>query len=260
MLTVVGMFIISCGVEEYYENLLPQSEVDFSRKYIHRLLLKDFEYAKSVSDSFVSPLVAGNQVLRVIDTLMVGDHISTLHLKSLPLAYGEEIHRQYLFEIHYPYQWWIISIVVFGESDHLTVSGFNITKAASSQLELTRFFLNKRPFYFYVLLMYQILATIFVFVTLILAFKTKMGQRKWLWILLIFIAYGQYTLNWTTGEYTLNLLILKTIPGGIGTTGIYDPWYVDTMLPIGAILFWVKWYKLRNPRPPATEEDTESNA
>jgi len=256
LICVAWSVLYTCGVDEYFDNLMPRSEVEFSQHYVHKVLSQDFEYVKSVSDTIIGPFFNGGQMMRVLDTLMVGDMISSMHFNSYPVEFDGEIKRQYMFEVHYPYQWWLVTVVVSGEKENLLVTGFQITKAEDSQLELTRFRLKNRPNTFYILLGYHLIATIFIFVTLIIAISTKFDKRKWLWVLMILVAYGDLTVNWATGEYTSNLLTLRTVPGGLGTMGIYDSWYLSTLFPIGALLFWVKWYRMRNPKY-SPEEDKE---
>jgi hypothetical protein len=74
--------------------------------------------------------------------------------------------------------------------------------------------------------------------------RTRGLRRKWFWLLFILLGVGGLTLNWTTGEVTVNLLRVQLISASVGATSPYAPWFVTLSLPIGAIVFLVERRRL----------------
>jgi len=65
-----------------------------------------------------------------------------------------------------------------------------------------------------------------------------------LWIIFILFGFVTFSLNWTTGEFEIQLISIKLFGVGIIKLGIIAPWIVSFSIPIGAIIFWIKRKKV----------------
>jgi hypothetical protein len=75
--------------------------------------------------------------------------------------------------------------------------------------------------------------------------RTKMPGRKWPWVLFVALGFGQLAVNWTTGEWALNLLSVQVFSAS-ATAAPYGPWILAVSLPVGAIVFLLRRRALRS--------------
>jgi hypothetical protein len=96
----------------------------------------------------------------------------------------------------------------------------------------------------YAVLAYGVAVALFTLVVLIVAAKTKMRRRKWLWILFILFGVGKFSVNWTTGQWGIALLVVQLFSVS-SQAEFFGPWIISVSLPIGAILFLLRRNRLR---------------
>jgi hypothetical protein len=96
----------------------------------------------------------------------------------------------------------------------------------------------------YAVFAYGVAAMLFTVVVLIVAAKTKMRRRKWLWILFILFGVGKISVNWATGHWGIALLAVQLLSFS-AYAEYFGPWTLSVSLPIGAILFLIRRNSLR---------------
>jgi hypothetical protein len=92
---------------------------------------------------------------------------------------------------------------------------------------------------------------IFMVASLIGCIIAPIPKRKWLWCILVFVSVGTIGLNWTTGAVDFNLIWVGVVNVGFAQLGVDGPYYFESSIPIGAIVFWIR--RRAWPRAPATE-------
>ena len=85
-------------------------------------------------------------------------------------------------------------------------------------------------------MLWAIGALLITLYALVLCVKTKPLKRKWLWILFILVGFGQFVINWSTGEFQIAPLALQLFSAS-ALASPYGPWIIAVSLPIGAALF-----------------------
>jgi hypothetical protein len=133
------------------------------------------------------------------------------------------------------------------------VLGMHVTPLAASLQELNRFTLAGKSAWHHLFLVACATTVLLILITLVVCVRTPVRRRKWLWIVFVLLGFGQFTLNWTTGEWGWQAMSINLLGAGITSTGTYAPWMVTFALPVGAIVFWIRRRHLilaARPTPP----------
>ena len=94
------------------------------------------------------------------------------------------------------------------------------------------------------MLTYAVCVALFTLVVLVVAAKTKMKRRKWLWILFIIFGIGKFSVNWTTGQWGVQFFALQLFSAS-SYSDLYGPWIISASLPIGAVIFLLRRNSIR---------------
>ncbi len=103
-----------------------------------------------------------------------------------------------------------------------------------------------------------------ILASLILRIRTKIGKRKWLWIVFIPFGFGRLSFNWTTGRVLFNPLSVhfQLLGAAAVKHGLYAPWIISISVPLGAIVFLIRRKRLaaagRSPVECAENESPET--
>jgi hypothetical protein len=103
-----------------------------------------------------------------------------------------------------------------------------------------------------------IIIPLFIILSIIYCFKTPL-KRKWLWILFMLFGIISFKLNWTTGDFELQLLNIRLLGAGFSRSGTVAPWILSFAVPVGAILFWIKKRKINKNFITESNVETEVN-
>jgi len=135
---------------------------------------------------------------------------------------------------------WAAGTVIMQEHSgvwKITSARFNPLSASLETIHAFSFS-GKNPAY-YALLLLGCLVPAFSIVTLIVCIKSPV-RRKWLWILFILLPVGKLSLNWSTGEWSAQVLAFQLLGVSMFKTGLYAPWILGVSFPLGAA-----WFLLR---------------
>lgn len=89
---------------------------------------------------------------------------------------------------------------------------------------------------------------LFVAGVLYLCALARYVRFRWLWLLAILVGIIRFTMNWTTGEASVQPISFNFPPAGASEPIILGPWFVYLDVPVGAILFLVFRKKLTQER------------
>jgi len=95
-------------------------------------------------------------------------------------------------------------------------------------------FRAKGPLHYLVVLL-RVCAAVLSLVALVKCVRTKGLRQKWLWIIFIIFGIGSFVLNWTSGEWHINLLSFQLF--SFSAAAFSGPWIVSVSVPVGAVVF-----------------------
>jgi hypothetical protein len=139
----------------------------------------------------------------------------------------------------------LAQVLVRTESGVKTIAGLHVLPTSKSFEEMNEFtFVDKGLSQYLGLCLAAAVAALTLW-TFIACIKTKMGKKKWLWLLLIVIGVLRLTVDWTSGQWSVSPLTILAPPVR-AYCSLYGPWSIEVTIPLGAIAFLL-WKSGRAP-------------
>jgi hypothetical protein len=242
------LLIAACSYDYLADQVIPKAETQFARDYLQKLQGRDFGYVRQQMDQNLSGHVTGQQLQEVAGYFPAGQFIDATLIGSQVNVTNDQWSGNFTFEYHFSDGWALANILVLRsnaplvgiDAHNLSIAGFHVYRTKASQKELNKFTLaDKSPLQYLVLLM-AVAAPLFVLISLFFCIRTPMRKRKWLWLLFIVIGFGAISIDWTTGQYAIQPLIINLLSGSAIAARPYAPWVITANLPLGALVFWWK--------------------
>jgi hypothetical protein len=141
--------------------------------------------------------------------------------------------------------WLIAQVVIQTKGGVKTIAGLHVMPSSKSFEEINEFTLANKGLSQYAGLCIAIGVAAFSLYAFVLCARTRLGKKKWLWLVLILIGVFRLTVNWTTGEWSVTPLIIQ-VPPVICLSTLYGPWMVQIAVPLGAIAFLLWREKIKS--------------
>lgn len=167
---------------------------------------------------------------------LVGAYAST----SIVAGKGT-VHTHLLtYEFGFPDHVWVLAAVTqrrSGNSDVIT--GFRVRRLNDSIEHLNRFALAGKGALAYLLLVAALAVPLLIVYALVRCVRTPLRGRKWPWVLFILFGLGSFSLDWSTGQWSIHMVSLQLLGAAIARIG-YGPWILSVSVPLGAIVFLLR--------------------
>lgn len=230
----------SCSYEDLTDKLIPKEESQFAQDYLQKLQGKDFDYVKQYIDPSIENQVTDEKLLQVAEYFPSGQLLNTELIGSQVNVFNSQWQGNFSFEYQFTGGWALANVVLKKSDNVLSVVGFNVYRTEASQKDINKFTLTGKSALQYILLIMAAVVPIFILVTTYFCIRTPIPKRKWLWVLFILAGIGSININWTTGQFGMQLLSIKLFSASAVAAGSFAPWIISASIPLGAIIFWFK--------------------
>jgi hypothetical protein len=218
------------------ERFAPSDSRQFVRSFLDTLIAGPTEQSVGA----LSPRVG--QVAGVTDSLRVLRERFTVlgHLDSLPVVGANvfsgagSVRRDLAFEFHGARGLGLVQVALLEEGGRRYVDALHLTPLAEP-LGVANGFARNLGLTQALVLGIALSIALFTLGTAVVVARTRM-PRRWGWALLALLGFGQFMLNWTTGETGARLFNVQLFGASIVRSGPVAPWVVSFSFPLGAIL------------------------
>jgi hypothetical protein len=132
---------------------------------------------------------------------------------------------------------WLLAQVVVQTKDGVkTIVGSHVMPISMSVEATNDFTLLDKSLSQYAGLCLAILVSVFSLYVFVLCARTKMGKKKWIWLIPIAIGVCRFTVDWTTGQWFFVPWAVQ-LPPVIMFCSPYGPWVFHITAPLGAVAF-----------------------
>ncbi|MFQ5465188.1 MAG: hypothetical protein ACE5EI_04595 [Thermodesulfobacteriota bacterium] len=236
--------LAGCNASVYTERFVPREADGVARKFIRDLVDGDFAGAEAaVFHEFVTPELDG-QLRDVHDRLSASEVVSVRLVKYNNIykhAFTHEIVRSFLFyEVKARDGWFEVQTVVDNDSGARSVYGFFIEPASASLADINAFTLRGKSLRQYTILLLAVAVPLFIIYVFILCLRSRTDRKK-SWLVVILLGVGSLTVNWTTGAPDWGIMSVSFLGIEPLRDGLDGPWMISVAMPIGAILFYLRW-------------------
>lgn len=245
--TVVAL--VGCDVDQIRERLIPAEEVEYAKTYLAHFAKQDYDAIEAPLD----PSLLGPSLRPELE------HIASFFPAEAPVAVrlmgsnthvmGDVSQFNLTFEYEYPETWLVANVVLRKSEGGVQVIGVTVYPVTESVRETNKFTFEDAGVVHFAMLAAAVAVPIFMLVTLVVAIRTPIAKRKWLWILFIIAGVMPTTLNWSTGELHMAFLSFQLLGAGFTKASEFAPLLLTVAVPLGAAIFWVKRSWGRRPQP-----------
>ena len=222
------------------DKLVPQEEAKMAEDYLTKLRQRDFEYVKSKLSNELKPQVTDALLVQMSDYFRDGELISTEIIGSQVHIFNGEWQGNFSFEYHFSEGWNLANAAFRKVGHNYEVIGLNVYQTKMSQKEFHAFSLSNKSLLHYMILIMAIFVPLFILVSTYFCVRTPIPKRKWLWVIFILLGVSAIHINWTTGQYAIQVLSLHLLGASATAASPHAAWMISASIPLGAILFWIK--------------------
>lgn len=252
LLCIALLLLLSgCKDESNYRNAIPQPVLRTTDGFLDNLIQGNAEPATKV----LIPELRNKEGEKLVSDGIAAFKTSPI-LSSSPyeiVLYGinGEIfgsHYEITYQMERKNGWLLVHVGLDDvKGQFLGITSLDFRYIPISLQELHAFTFVNKPWKHYAVLAVcgGIIALVAVSFVLLLRTKTEKPWIRWAWGFLILIGMVRVTFNWTSGEFALYPT------GGVGDQVLYhmgfvvniihyspyEPWYIQFLLPVGAIVF-----------------------
>jgi hypothetical protein len=155
--------------------------------------------------------------------------------------------KQALVSLQYPFPdaYVLVQVGVRSSGPEPTLCSLHLQRLPDALERLNAFTVRGKSWRHYLFLALALAVPAFIIMSLVLCARTPLPHRRWLWIIFVAFGYGQFTMNWTTGEVASRSISFQLFGGGAQSEGPYAPWLVSFSVPFGAVVFLHRRRQLR---------------
>lgn len=222
------------------DKLVPKEEAKMAEDYLTKLREKNFEYIKSKLSDELKPQVTDALLIQLADYFRGGELISTEIIGSQVNVFNGVWQGNFSFEYHFSEGWNLANAAFRKVGDKYEVIGLNVYQTEMSQKEIHAFNLSNKSLLHYLVLVMAVAVPVFILISTYFCIRTPIQKRKWLWVIFILLGVSAIQINWTTGQYAIQLISAHLLGAAAVAASPHAPWVISASIPLGAILFWVK--------------------
>lgn len=248
ILASVGLFLAvlsGCNQATLMKTMIPPRDEATARQYVDDLRQNRLDQVEHDMDHGLKDSNLHSTLASMAAMFPAQEPIST-KVVGFRTFFGNASGTEITLEYEFPQKWLLAEVVTQNSGGATTIVGFHVTPIADSLENLNRFTLVGKGAAQYGILSLAILAPLFSLYVFVLCFETRMGKKKWLWLIFIFLGIGKLVVNWTTGQVFFTPLAIQLPPAG-AIAQFYGPWLVYVSLPLGAMLFLIMRKRLIEP-------------
>lgn len=250
LLALAGFLLAACDQQALIDKFTPKAESAYAQKVIAELRAGEYASVKEAMAPALRTPEIDKQLAELAAQFPKGDPKSVkvvgAYTRSMSRN-GSPLKTQYelTYEYEFPSSWVVANIVLMKQPDRLEVAGIHARPLTHSLEETNAFTLSGKGFRHWAFLLMAIAVPLFCVYAFVACIRMASLKRKWLWALFTLIGVFTVSINWSTGELSvqpLSFLLLSASTFG----SAYSPWFVNVAFPIGAVCFlWRRHVLLR---------------
>src|SRR6266446_5592773 len=237
-------FLVGCDQASLMRKWTPPEDESLARKYVDLLRQRKFDQIERDLD----PSVADSNVGDTFDKMAgmfpaaIPDSVKVV---GANIFHGQEYSTTNItLEYQFQGKWLLVSVATQRKGNTSTVVCFHVYPIPDSLENLNKFTLIGKSAIQYVILACAVGWLLFTFYVFILCIRSKDVKPKWLWMMIVLVGVGKFAVNWRTSQWTYQLFAIQ-IPCFSMIHPLYGPWTVAAYLPLGAIFFLHRRWKLK---------------
>jgi hypothetical protein len=213
---IAVLFVLCCvgfaNLKPLFALLMPKQPATIARSVIDRLALGDIDSVFNQVDESIHNAQGRDELLALAHHL---PHVASSHAETVgTLVNAGPSGSAYTvtLQIAYPKQLLAAMVAYPSIGNHIVITGMRVLPLSEPLDQVNRFTLFGKGGTQYLVLLAALASSLFAVLTLIVAIRTPIENRKWIWILLTGLSVTALRVNWTTGQWEFD-------PWNVGAPG-----------------------------------------
>jgi len=234
------LFLAGCDLQALVDRFVPKEYADFSTEFLWLFQKEDY----AAIEKSLDPKLAGPELrprLEQMARAFPKETPKSVHVLGMESSMLKDVTTVDM-TVEYEYSGtWVLASLRFVKTDEAkVVTGVNVRQRPESLARTNRFTLEDKSTAQYLVLAATILVPLIVLYALVLAIRTPIPKRKWLWIVFILFGITTLSLNWATGAATMAPISAQLFGAGFAKAGPAAPVVLSVSLPLGAVVFLMR--------------------
>jgi hypothetical protein len=236
--------LVGCEQAALMKKFTPPEEESIAKGYVEMLQQGKFDQIEHDLDSSLMDSNVRNTLSKMAAFFPAGSPESVKVVGAHIYRNQQSSKVDLTFEYQYPSKWLLVNVATEKKGGVRTVVGFNVNPIADSLENLNKFTLARKSALQYLTLACDVGSLLFTFYVFALCIRSKDIKPKWLWMIVVLVGVGKFEVNWGSGDWTYQLFAIQ-IPCFSMSHPPYGPWTVAAYVPLGAIVFLQRRWKMK---------------
>ena len=223
--------LCGCDSQQLMRKFVSPADEQAASTYIELLRHRDFERIERDID----PTLGNDGLHRTLTAMAAlipaGEPLSAKLVGAQTTRLADSSNTNITYEFQYPSAWLLASVAVKKSHGVATIIGFHVQPLKDSLEHANRFTLTGKTPLAYVVLVLALVIPVFILYVLVVAIRTPGVPRKWLWISFILFGVSKLAVNWTTGEWSYQVLAVQLLGAAVASP-FYGPWTLAISSPL----------------------------
>lgn len=243
-----GLFLMvlsGCDQATLMKKMTPQEDEAITRRYVDDLRQNRFDQIEQDLDPGLKDSNMHGTLASMAAMFPAQEPVSA-KVVGFRSFLGNVRRTEITLEYEFPQKWLLAEVATQKSGGVTTIVGLHVMPIADSLENLNRFTLVGKGATQYAIFSLAVLAPLFSLYVFVLCIKTRMGRKKWLWLIFIILGIGKVAVNWTTGQVFFTPVAIQLTATGANAQ-LYGPWLVYVSIPLGALIFLIMRKRLVGP-------------
>jgi hypothetical protein len=251
-IAALALATLSCSYDDAIRRFTPADADVRSRAYLALLTRRQTDSAMARLVREMQDPATRQQVVNVMG-ILDGERFDSIRVIGANTWSGPDARRVNLtYELHSASGWFEASVATFDTAGDWRVYGLHATALSQSLESMQWFTLRGKSLLQYAWLLATILCAICSVVTAIFIGTRKGMPRRWGWVAMALLGYGTFAMNWSTGDWSSNLLTVNLLGAGYTRAGLYAPYFFSFSIPLGSAMALDRYRRWKRQRMPLT--------
>ncbi len=148
-------------------------------------------------------------------------------------------HVRLNYEMQFATGWVQASVRMVEDDGKILIEGLRVNRTAQSLEQLNAFSTQGKGPAAWLMLGLACALPLFSLFAFVLCLRTPMRGRKWLWAIFTLVGVITVHLNWTTGDFSLQLLSIELLSASVMRSPA-GAWLLGASFPLGAAIFLLR--------------------
>jgi hypothetical protein len=183
-------------------------------------------------------------ILPEVSSVMASVDLDSLHVVGANInqvlgTNGRQVNLSYEGPTRDGHGWVVCNVAARYDGEQVHIVGFSAYHLSSSLESQHAFTLANRSARHYLWLAIALLVPVYTIGTAVYVARSRV-PRRWAWAVVSLIAAPVFTLNWSSGEISTQIVRFVLLGGAIFRPGPTSPWILSFGLPTGALLAYLR--------------------